>query len=913
MKSVFMGACGVLVAVLAAAAETEVVDGVAWLYEPGADGVTLVRGDPAYAGDLVVPATLGGRPVTSIDTFAFGFNPAVTSVELPAGVTNLPFQAFCSCTSLTNLVLRAPRPHLGESCLSGTALRGFAVPEGETDLETDVFHGAAALASVTLPSTLRTVGRSAFRNCTALTEIRFPAGFEGFGAYGWNAHWPFDGCTGLADVYFFGPVPANFDCSGLQALEDVRIHYPRAHAEEWAERVPAEKFGGFAGEGGPDAEGVCWQTVAGVTWRYVPVEDGACLVRGDPAYAGDLVVPATLGGRPVTSIDTFAFGFNPAVTSVELPAGVTNLPFQAFCSCTSLTNLVLRAPRPHLGESCLSGTALRGFAVPEGETDLETDVFHGAAALASVTLPSTLRTVGRSAFRNCTALTEIRFPAGFEGFGAYGWNAHWPFDGCTGLADVYFFGPVPANFDCSGLQALEGVRIHCSHAFADDWADVVPAERLLDDLDEGDVPGSGGSEGGDPEPPSDEEETVLVACVDGVDWRYVVVDGGARVVRGDPAYAGDLVVPAELDGHPVTTLDASAFGFNPSVTSVTLPAGVTNLPFHAFCSCASLTNVVISAPSFHLGESCLSGTAVRSFTVSEGETRLEHDVFHGDAVLASVALPSTLRTMGRSVFRNCTALTEVRFPAGFEAFDTYERAEQWPFDGCEGLSDSYFFGPPPANFATSGLLEHGLVHYPREYAEAWEALVPADRFGGYSDGEAQPLPPCRVRILGFDGPYDGQGHGVAVADLTPGADVVYAPNEAELRAGRGLPEGPVFTNVVDVTVWYQASASNHLPVTGTAAVRIRPRPVTLASRGGWKAYDGQPLVRDGVTAGGLGFIPGEGVEVQVTGSQTEIGASDNVFTWNPLPGTVTSNYEIAVQYGRLWVTKGPLGAVIKIR
>ncbi|MDD6031172.1 MAG: hypothetical protein PUE68_10165, partial [Kiritimatiellae bacterium] len=86
MKSVFMGACGVLVAVLAAAAETEVVDGVAWLYEPGADGVTLVRGDPAYAGDLVVPATLGGRPVTSIDTFAFGFNPAVTSVELPAGV-----------------------------------------------------------------------------------------------------------------------------------------------------------------------------------------------------------------------------------------------------------------------------------------------------------------------------------------------------------------------------------------------------------------------------------------------------------------------------------------------------------------------------------------------------------------------------------------------------------------------------------------------------------------------------------------------------------------------------------------------------------------------------------------------------------------------------------------------------------
>ena len=731
------------------------------------------------------------------------------------------------------------------------------------------------------------------------------------------------------------------------------------------------------------------ELVDGVLWHYEMDGGGARVVGGDPAYAGDLVVPESLGGLPVTVLDKSAFGFNPEVTSVVLPSGVTNLPVHAFCSDGALTNIVFRAPFVRLGESCLSGSGLRSFVVPEGTVFLETDVFHGAASLESVTLPSTLREVGRSTFKDCSSLREIRFPAGFEAFGEYWWEMHWPFYACTGLSDAYFLGNVPENFDCSGLLALS-CRIHYPRAHEDEWADVVPADRFGGYSDMEDVSSP------DPEGP-------YMAEVDGVVWTFTVVGGEACVVGGTPPYAGDLVVPESLGGLPVTGVDKSAFGFNPGVTSVVLPRGVTNLPIHAFCSCARLTNVVSQAAFIHYGESSLSGTALTRVAVPEGETRLEADVFHDAAALVSVSLPSTLRTMGRSCFNGCTSLEEIRFPAGFERFeDRSPSEERRAFAHCTGLGHSYFFGPVPGNFETSGLLEYGLVHYPRAYAAEWRAVVPEERFGGYSDGEPGPRPACVAGIAGYSGPYDGAGHGISVSDVSPatavlsyalsedgpygpaapvftnvcnhvvwcrveapdylpatrsapvairpgnltpadpsgqgpgtfpvvafdgfydggghgvavgaeGMDVVYALREEDLRAGVHDPVPPVFTNVVDATVWYQVSASNYVPFASNAVVRIAPRPVVLSSRGGWKMYDGTPLVRDGVTVGGMGFVPGEGVEVRVTGAQTGIGASDNAFEWNPLPGTVTSNYEIAVSYGRLRVTKGPEGTVILIR
>lgn len=90
-------------------------------------------------------------------------------------------------------------------------------------------------------------------------------------------------------------------------------------------------------------------------------------------------------------------------------------------------------------------------------------------------------------------------------------------------------------------------------------------------------------------------------------------------------------------------------------------------------------------------------------------------------------------------------------------------------------------------------------------------------------------------------------------------------------------------------------------VVGQATYIITPRNVTLTSGSATKEYDGEPLTNDTVTA--EGFVNDEGVTCTVTGTQTEVGSSENEFTYAPKDNTNLSNYKITTQYGTLTVTE----------
>lgn len=91
-------------------------------------------------------------------------------------------------------------------------------------------------------------------------------------------------------------------------------------------------------------------------------------------------------------------------------------------------------------------------------------------------------------------------------------------------------------------------------------------------------------------------------------------------------------------------------------------------------------------------------------------------------------------------------------------------------------------------------------------------------------------------------------------------------------------------------------------VVGQATYTIAPRLVTLTSASAEKEYDGKPLTNGDVTADG--FVNGDGVTITVTGTQTEVGSSDNTFTYEPKDNnTNLSNYEIKPIYGKLTVTE----------
>ena len=114
---------------------------------------------------------------------------------------------------------------------------------------------------------------------------------------------------------------------------------------------------------------------------------------------------------------------------------------------------------------------------------------------------------------------------------------------------------------------------------------------------------------------------------------YVLEDSSARIVSwlGEGTEA---VVPAELDGHPVSVL-GYAFYRNDTLTSVTLPD-----------------------------------------TLAE----IEKDAFNGCSSLTSVSFPPSLRIIGEDAFRGCSSLTELTIP------DTVEMVDSGAFADCGGIT-----------------------------------------------------------------------------------------------------------------------------------------------------------------------------------------------------------------------------------
>ena len=84
---------------------------------------------------------------------------------------------------------------------------------------------------------------------------------------------------------------------------------------------------------------------------------------------------------------------------------------------------------------------------------------------------------------------------------------------------------------------------------------------------------------------------------------------------------------------------------------------------------------------------------------------------------------------------------------------------------------------------------------------------------------------------------------------------------------------------------------------------IQPRPVTMTSESDTKPWDGTPLTNGTVTVTGDGFVKGQGATYDVTGSQTELGESENRFTYTLSSNTKASNYDITTKFGTLTITE----------
>lgn len=143
---------------------------------------------------------------------------------------------------------------------------------------------------------------------------------------------------------------------------------------------------------------------------YEKLDDGTCsVVRLTDSYSKtEVIIPDTVNGMKVTSINSRAFNKRKDIVSVKLPSSINNIGAKAFSSCLKLTSI----------------------NIPEGVKKLENGVFWNCVSLDNVTIPSSVEVIDVQAFYSCSSLKEITIGSGVKDIYFYA------FEECTNLTSI---------------------------------------------------------------------------------------------------------------------------------------------------------------------------------------------------------------------------------------------------------------------------------------------------------------------------------------------------------------------------------------------------------------------------------------------------------------------------------------------
>jgi BspA type Leucine rich repeat region (6 copies) len=105
--------------------------------------------------------------------------------------------------------------------------------------------------------------------------------------------------------------------------------------------------------------------------------------------------------------------------------------------------------------------------------------------------------------------------------------------------------------------------------------------------------------------------TLLIAllalpAVTRAQFTYITNADNTITITGYTGVGGDVTIPAVIDGLTVTSIGEGAFG-GTSLTSVTIPDGVTDIEDGAFAKCFALTMVTIGNGVTNIGGEAFYG------------------------------------------------------------------------------------------------------------------------------------------------------------------------------------------------------------------------------------------------------------------------------------------------------------------
>ena len=407
-----------------AVALTEDANGYTWTYRINGEEAEIYSDSwcsailPEPTGVVVMPATLGGKPVTRIGDHAFYNCATVEKVDIPASVTSVAYDAFQSCPSLADesglvIVRDVVFGYYGESA-------HIALPEGVRAIGYCAFQDNDIVRSISIPTSLAYIDKGGLQTSTIRTIF-----IEDIKAW-CNIGGPGPGVDGGYAIYLNGALLKDLEIpDGVASIGGAFANVACIESVQIPNSVTSIRNGAFAGCDGMrliivSDENPCYKSVNGLLLS----KDGKKLVQG---VNGDVVIPDS-----VSQICSSALSGLGGLTSVRIPDGVTSIGSYAFEDCTGLTSITIPSSVTSIGWGAFCGcSGLGNVAIGNGVKSVEGSSFYNCSSLASVTIPASVTNIANMAFCNCDGLTCVTIPGSVTSIG------YEAFRNCSGLVVVH--------------------------------------------------------------------------------------------------------------------------------------------------------------------------------------------------------------------------------------------------------------------------------------------------------------------------------------------------------------------------------------------------------------------------------------------------------------------------------------------
>ena len=491
-------------------------------------------------GVIDIPDTVisGGQPytVTAIGYSAFGSLSTpinVSSVFIPATVLSIGDSAFIYCDALTTVTFaeNSQLKSIERAAFWGSEhvyprFKEIKIPDSVETIGKGAFYDCRDLERITLPSALQTLSTVTFYNCTALSEVTFPASLKTIESSA------FSGCRNLSEVELPASLKAIRSSVFHLCINLKTVSYDGS-LKQWNDITANNDVLGYS----------CPSLVMDdYTAQFILVKDDPDHPVPDPPpktvtitkYTGTestVILPSEISRWPVTKIGEDALKDNTTITSVTIPASVTEIGSNAFAGCTNLTsvnyagdwsNLTIQSGNPAVQDAAneqlfdfefilnntavivnsYNGTAadvtipsrykgkpvtainnavfpnsaVTSVTIPDSVTAIPDAAFANCSQLTNISIPNSVTYIGYSAFSSCTSLKSVTLPSSLSSI------SEALFSGCSQLTTIHIPDSVSSiqSYAFCACENLKTIRIPVTVTSIGDCAfDVCPSSMTV--------------------------------------------------------------------------------------------------------------------------------------------------------------------------------------------------------------------------------------------------------------------------------------------------------------------------------------------------------------------------------------------------------------------------------------------------